>query len=273
MVEMIITIYCLCDDLLKALGIPEDPHVKMSDAEVMTVALVAAMYHAGNLEKSRDFLKEHNYMPYMLSKSRYNRRLLALPEVVWLALGDLLAMVFKQANEGQEYVLDSFPVPVCDNIRISRCRLYQGEEYRGKIASKKRYFYGLRVHLVIAKTGEPVEFVLAPGAPNDCAVMKRLNLDLPEGSTLYGDKSYNDYGFEDLVAEAAGIRLLPLRKKNSRRAVPACVEFVQKKTRKRVETSASQIEAMFPKKIHAVTPQGFELKIVLFILAFAIQCL
>jgi len=37
-----------------------------------------------------------------------------------LALLDLFAGVFKQANEGQEYILDSFPVPVCDNIRISR---------------------------------------------------------------------------------------------------------------------------------------------------------
>jgi hypothetical protein len=43
--------------------------------------------------------------------------------------------------------------------------------------------------------------------------------------------------------------------------------------RKRIETSFSQIVALFPKKIHAVTSGGFELKIVCFILAFAIQIL
>ncbi len=30
---------------------------------------------------------------------------------------------------------------------------------------------------------------------------------------------------------------------------------------------------LFSKKIHAVTPRGFELKIVWFLLAFSIQCL
>ena len=30
------------------------------------------------------------------------------------------------------YAIDTYLVAVCDNIRISRCRLYQGEEWRGK---------------------------------------------------------------------------------------------------------------------------------------------
>jgi hypothetical protein len=273
MEEEIIIIYCVCDDWLKALGIADDPQARMSHAEVMTVALVAARYYGGNLEQSRKFLAEQGYIPNMLGKSRYNRRLRAIPENVWQALLDLLATIFKFTNEGQEYCLDSFPVPVCDNIRIRRCRLYQEEDYRGYLPSKRRYFYGLRVHLVVTKTGEPVEFVLAPGAWQDCRVLKQLNLDLPEGATLYGDKAYNDYEYEDLLEEAAGIRLRPIRKKNSVRALPACVEFIQQKARKRIETTISQITSLFPKKIHAVTPRGFELKVSLFILAFAFRCL
>ena len=63
---------------------------------------------------------------------------------------------------------DSLPVAVCDNIRIRRCRLYPlkeyGEAFRGYIVSKRRYFYGLRVHLVVTGAGEPVEFSLARGS-------------------------------------------------------------------------------------------------------------
>jgi hypothetical protein len=33
------------------------------------------------------------------------------------------------------------------------------------------------------------------------------------------------------------------------------------------------LSALFARKIHAVTPRGFELKIVCFLLAFSIQCL
>ena len=52
-----------------------------------------------------------------------------------------------------------------------------------------------------------------------------------------------------------------------------CIVYIQERVRKRIETSFSQITNLFPKHIHAVTPQGFELKIICFILAFAIQSL
>ena len=55
--------------------------------------------------------------------------------------------------------------------------------------------------------------------------------------------------------------------------MPAWEEFVSKSIRKYIETVFSGIRRLFPKKIHAVTPRGFELKIVWFVLAFAIQCL
>ena len=271
MEDEITTVFCLCEDLLKAMGIYEDPQVRMSNAEVMTTALTASLFFSGNYERSREFLSEHGYVAHMLSKSRFNRRLLAIPEAVWMALFNLLAELHKQAES--DYVVDSFPVPVCDNIRISRSRIYKGEEYRGYIPSKKRYFYGLRVHIVITSTGEPVEFILAPGAMNDCRVLKQFDLDLPSGSTIYADKGYNDYGYEDLIKEAADISLNPLRKKNSKRPIACWSSFLRKYFRKRVETVASQITSLFPKSIHAVTSRGFELKVALFIIAFAIKCL
>lgn len=273
MKHTITTIYYLCDTLLKAMNYQDDPQASMTTAEVMTVALTAAACCDGHLERSRELLHEHGYMPRMLSKSRLNRRLHAIPAPLWQTLFGLLSAAFKATNTGQEYVVDSFPVPVCDNIRIGRCRLYQDEAFRGKIASKKRYFYGLRVHMVITASGEPVEFLLVPGSTNDNLAFKFFDLELPQGATLYGDKEYNDYSYEDLLREAAQIELKPLRKKNSKRPFAAWIEYVQQRVRKRIETSFSQITRLFPKQIHAVTARGFELKLIWFILAFAIQLL
>ena len=56
---------------------------------------------------------------------------------------------------------------ICDNIRIFHVKLIQSEEDRGYIASKKRYFYGVRVQLLTTKSGIPVEFVFLPGSAND----------------------------------------------------------------------------------------------------------
>ncbi len=67
--------------------------------------------------------------------------------------------------------------------------------------------------------------------------------------------------------------MLSLRKKNSKRPFAPFVEYIQQRMRKHIETSFSQIASLFPRKIHAVTAGGFELKIVCCILAFAIQIL
>ena len=91
MQEQIITIYCVCADFLAAYGHKEDPQARMSDAEVMTAALVAATFFSGNQELARVFLQEHGYIPPMLSKSRLNRRLHALPDTLWQALWHILA--------------------------------------------------------------------------------------------------------------------------------------------------------------------------------------
>jgi hypothetical protein len=49
----IVAVFCLCDDMLKALHHFEDPQSQISDAEVMTTAIIAALYFGGNIEKAR----------------------------------------------------------------------------------------------------------------------------------------------------------------------------------------------------------------------------
>ena len=42
--SQIVAVYCLCDDLLKALYHHEDLQCQMSDAEVMTAALLSGKF-------------------------------------------------------------------------------------------------------------------------------------------------------------------------------------------------------------------------------------
>ena len=294
--DTITTIYCLCDDFLKAINHRrDDPQTRLSTAEVMTIPLVAATFFGGETEKTRRFLHEYGYMKKMISKSHLNRRIHRIEPELWRMLFELLAQAFIERNdpEFRTYAVDSLPVPVCDNIRMRRCRIYPLEaaghddddeddtpkkkekrSFRGYIASKRRYyFYGLRVHLVVTGAGEPVEFSLAAGSEADVTIFKELGLDLlPEGSIIFADKAYTDYDYEDLLEEV-GVHLKAQRKKNSKRQMRAWEEFLGKPIRQYIETVFSQLTSLFPKKLHAVTPRGFELKIVCFLLAFSIQCL
>jgi hypothetical protein len=168
--------------------------------------------------------------------------------------------------------MDSLPIAACDNIRIPRAKLYAEERFRGYLPSKKRYVYGLKVHLLVTKEGQPVAFFLIHGSFGDVDALKHYIFDLPAGSIVYADRAYNDYEREDLLHEVEHIQLIPMRKKNSKRALPPYVSFVQHSYRKMIETAGSLIEQMLPKSIHAVTPQGFELKVVLFMLSYSLSC-
>jgi hypothetical protein len=272
----LVVTYCLLDDMLQMSRHREPPQRRLSDAEVMTTALAAARFFHGNFATARLFLHEKGYIPRMLSKSQFNRRLHRLSGR-FQQLFEMLSQLWKarEADEDACYVIDSFPAKVCDNIRIDRCRIYPKEAtddaFRGYTASKRRYFYGLKVFLLTTSKGRPVEVFFRPGSYSDTAQLKHFAFDLAEGSTVYADKAFNEYFTEDLLAEAADITLLPLRKKDSKRAVPAYVAYVQHYYRKAVETAASLIERRLPKTIHAVTAAGFELKVFLFVLAFSID--
>jgi hypothetical protein len=265
----IIAVYCLCDDLLKAMGHREDRQCQMSDAEVMTVAIVAALLFRGNYLSACRLLHEQGYIPRRLEKSRFCRRLHRI-KPLFLTLFAWLGESWKQLNEESMYLIDTFPIAACDNYRIPRARLYHHELYRGYPASKKRYFYGLKLHLLVTPNAEPVEFFLTPGSGSDTTGLDWFDFDLPAGSQIIGDKAYNDYELEDVLKEA-DLHLLPMRKRTSKRPFPPWMRYLQAHYRKMVETAGSLLERLLPNSIHAVTPQGFELKLVLFVLALSIS--
>jgi hypothetical protein len=98
----------------------------------------------------------------------------------------------------------------------------------------------------------------------DIRLFKQLSLDLPEGSIIHADKGNTDYHYEVLLKEV-GLHLKDQRKKRSKRPMVAWEEFLSKPARQYIETVFSTLSAMFSRKIHAVTPRGFELKIVCFL--------
>jgi len=74
-------------------------------------------------------------MPVMLSKSLFSHRLRDIPQSIWRGLTKQLAMPFHEKNSLKIYLADSFPVPVCRNIRIRRCKIYQDKRFSGYIPS------------------------------------------------------------------------------------------------------------------------------------------
>jgi len=270
MYDRTLAIYCFVDDLLKTMQHSEDLRSQFSDAEVITTALVAMLFYGGNFERARRFLHSSGMMPRMLSRPRLSRRLSRLSDLVQI-LFHQWGWTLKELNAESRYSLDSFPLPLCDNIRISRCRIAQGREFRGYLASKRRYFYGVRVQVLVTVAGLPVEFCILPGSLSDIEGLAELPLSLPARAQVAADAAYTYYEWEDALAETDDVRLLVGRKSNSkRRDVPALHDYKQW-LRRRIETVFGEIAKLFPKKIHATTLSGFILKISLFLFAYQID--
>ncbi|MFD2247561.1 hypothetical protein [Pontibacter ruber] len=102
----------------------------------------------------------------------------------------------------------------------------------------------------------------------DITAFKAMELDLPQDSQHNAAAGYTCYEVEDLLSECEQIQLRCCCKSNSKRKDEPHMTFLKNSYRKRTETTFSGITGFFPKKIHAVTAEGFMLKLILFIFAY-----
>ncbi len=253
----IITVFVISDSVMEHLGHRSHRLAEVPDAEVITVAVVAAKYFQNHHERALTVLTQAGYLSGHLSPSRFNRRLHALAD--WLGfIAATLGEVFRQ---GEVFVLDSMPVPVCKRARARRCRKVRGRIYCGYCAAKKEKFFGWRLHLICTPTGVPVNFAILPGALHDLTPVHELTYGLPAGARVFGDKAFNSAEDEATILSETGVRLVPIRKANMQPHAWFLDELELREYRHTIETVNSQLEKMGVERLHARTNTGLELKV------------
>lgn len=251
------TVYVILDHLaMRFLPAPKYKP-KMSVAEIILVAIVAARYFENNQERALLLLRQTGLIPKhrCLSVSRYNRQLHQQGDFLELCLQTLLEL----ARQGEAFVIDSMPVPVCKRVRARRCRKVRGADFCGVCVAKKEKFFGWRLHLICTLEGVPVNFTLLPAAYHDLTPIFELTYDLPADAKLYADKGYN-YAEGEAFLASQGLRLLPIRKKNMQ-PHPWWDEWELEEQRGRIETCNSQLESMGVERLKARTNPGFDIKV------------
>jgi hypothetical protein len=267
----IITAYCIIEDTMRTLGHHSHALAQVSDAEVLTVAVVASMYFHNNHERALFVMRGMRYITKPLSISRFSRRLHALGR--WLEyIVELVGQLFKQ---GQAFIIDSLPVPVCKWVRASRCRKVSGSlaplrAYFGGCCAKKWKFYGWRLHLVCTPHGVPVSFQMLPASWHDLTPIFELTMGLPKGAKVYADKGYVSRCIKRALRWYAGVQLVAMHKV-SMHPNTSEEECGLRRYRPRAETINSQLVSMGIQSLHARTDQGFALKVLASL--FAVACI
>ena len=262
--NVIITVYVVSETMMQELGHTSHPQAGVSDAEIVTIAVCAALYFRNHQERAVQVMSGMKYISKPISISRFNRRIHQLKD--WL--GMVLAKLGELFSQGESFVLDSLPLPVCKRVRAGRCRKVRGRAYCGYCAAKQEKFFGWRLHLVCTPEGLPVAFEMLPGAYHDLTPVHELTVGLPEGACVYGDKAYNAADDEQTILQETGVRLVPIRKKNM--VAPSWAdEFDLRCYRRLIETRNSQLENMGLEQLHARTNAGFEIKVLAALLGLA----
>jgi len=261
----IITAFVVIDTLMERLEHHNDVRAQVPDAEVVTIAVVAAKYFANHHERAVQVMQGCGYLSGSISVSRFNRRLHALAD--WLAfipasLGELFA-------QGEVFVIDSLPLPVCRRVRARRCRKVRGRIYCGYCAAKREKFFGWRLHLICRSDGVPVRFELLPAGFHDLTPVHELALDLPAGARLLGDKAFNSAPDEASVLAETGVRLVPIRRANMRPHEWFVDDIELHDYRHTIETVNSQLEKMGVERLYARTNMGFDMKVHASLIALA----
>lgn len=272
--DQILLTFCIIDDIIKAMGWKRDKQQKMRDSEVLTVACLSHQYFGGNYQATLSFLEatDQSLFPDLLSKSRFIRRLHRFLDVLPQILS-ILSEIKRKLSIRSLYFMDSFPLPVCEDIRIRRARLMRGKESRGDIASKRVYFYGIRVHIVTDEESFIHEFVIGSGGSHDLHGWANASFSfLKEGDRVICDRAYPCYEWEEEMGRE-GIFWMPIRRKGSRRYEGELRERGKKAVRRLVETVGSVLRLYLGKRVHAVTARGLLLKVMMAIIIYDLNCL
>jgi hypothetical protein len=255
--------FVVIDDLLQLMNYRDDSRTEVSASEIILVAVVAAKYFQNHHERALSVMIQLKYLP-KLSLSRYNRRLHGLLTELW-QVADLLGRVMA---EGQVFIIDTMPLPICKLARARRCQKARGKAFYGYCASKEERYFGWQLHLVCDTRGVPVSFQVLPARWDELVPVQDLLADLPEGSQVVADKGYISYQQEILAYLAGHVRLIPTYRKNMRGNSAEDAALIRAH-RSMIETVNSQLEKMGLQRLHTRTNEGFALKVIASLIAVA----
>ena len=164
-------------------------------------------------------------------------------------------------------IIDSMPIPVCKFGRAYFSKLFKDISTYGYCASKKETYFGLKLHALVTTNGFITNFILTAANVDDRDAVFDL-IELNDYIKILADKGYVSNDLKSALAKEKEILLISLKRKNSKFQFEKQLRNVLSKTRRRVETSFSQLAEQFNiNRVLAKSKWGLMIRIALKVLA------
>ena len=165
-----------------------------------------------------------------------------------------------------EFVIDTFPVPVCKFFRRGRHRGFVGADW-GHCASKNWYYYGFKLGLCMTTAGVPVFFDLFFARPHDVNFLEALVACLRD-CLVYADKGFIDQERAQRLLDQQGVAILTPKRSNQKHQAPL-QSYVVNAFRPLIETVGSQLVGhMHLQDLGAKTDVGLGKRVIAVLTAF-----
>jgi hypothetical protein len=175
---------------------------KFTDAEVITVLLVGELCHA---PRERGWLRQvrasYRYLfPLLPEDSRFCRRAQSLSPILLAFRRRVL--YWADADVKNIRLLDSFPLPLCANCRVSQSSQPVSGTAWGYCSSKNIYYFGLHPLALVTEDGFVDEIFLAPGNLVDSPLLDAFLEECKRlGKNISGQQWIGDKGFVGKIRE------------------------------------------------------------------------
>jgi hypothetical protein len=206
----------------------------LSESEMLTIVI---HFHQARYRDFKSYyttyVQKHLVaeFPSQISYGRFIQRLpaLLLPLMVFLqtCFGVTRGIAF----------IDSTALPVCQNLRISRHKVFAEFAARGR--TSVGWFFGFKLHLLINDRGELLAVQLTPGNVDDRKPVPTLVKRL--WGKLFGDKGYLSKALTEQL-RAQGIELVTRLKANMKNQLLSLTDKILLRKRAIIETVIDQLQ-------------------------------
>ena len=232
---------------------------KLSNIEVVAMNLTAE-YMSIVSECQLFRVISNTYLDDQIERSVYNRRKRRL----FNFMESIRKQLASEFNEFEDYfVVDSMPIEVCRNSRISRSKICRENTHslpdKGYCASQKSYYYGYKLHGICSVSGVFQSLDITPASVHDIHYLKDIQQQMKDCVVL-GDMGYLSADYQLNLFEKANIKLETPKRKNQHDYKPQ--PYIFRKSRKRIETLYSQLcDQFLIRKNFAKSFDGFRTRI------------
>jgi len=244
--DKITDIFCIVDEFCInfdkttesfILGKPSKKPSIMSKSEVISIYL---LFHVSGFRCFKHFyiFYVQKHMKEEFPKTVSYNRFLELMQSVLLPMTILAKTCCLGSCTGISFI-DSTPIRVCKNKRISRNKVFKGLATTGK--STMGWFHGFKLHIIINDKGELLSFAVTQANVDDREPLKNEGFLKSIFGKLFGDKGYISEKLTQLLF-VDGIQLITNIRNNMKNSLLEMSDKILLRKRSIIETVNDELK-------------------------------